>query len=146
MGVLAVAALLALGAVGCSKAPPPQSDLVDALVTSGVPKTQASCAAKAVYSTLTDKQVRDVIDRGASGVPKNDPNRSDDPNDRLTQALSACRTAVEDTTPPATTTTVPVATTRGASINTTAGTGSTTGTSVPPADGTGADASTTTAP
>ncbi|MCU1355404.1 MAG: hypothetical protein JWM89_822 [Acidimicrobiales bacterium] len=125
-------AVLGFGAAACSKPIPPQSDFVDALRRSGIPAVEARCTAKAVYSTLSESELREVIARGASGVPKNDPASTKDHTDRLTLAITACRTAAESSEPtrqgvPATTAPA-TTTTAGASFGPTA-------TSTPPADG-----------
>ena len=124
--------LLGFGTASCSKPIPPQSDFVDALRRSGIPAAEARCTARAVYSTLSESEVREVIARGASGVPKNDPASTKDHADRLTLAITACRTAAESSEPagagvPATTAPL-TTTTAGASFGPTA-------TSTPPADG-----------
>lgn len=109
----------------CGSSPPPKAELVDALRTSGIPATQARCAVDAIYATLSDEQVAQLVERGAGGVPKEDPDRTDDPTDRLTRAIARCRedATTEPITGPgeATTTSAP------ADSTTTAGASSTTG-------------------
>lgn len=106
---LLAAVLVVLGA-GCSQDPPSQADLADALITSGVSKPQADCVAKAVYANLTKAQLEQLVERGSGGVPKNDPNRTDDTADRLTQAMARCQSAGQETSSDPTQTEPPVTT------------------------------------
>jgi hypothetical protein len=135
--VALAASVVVLAAAGCSKSVPPQDEYVKALVTSGVPAAEARCTARAAYRILSKSELKDLIDRGSSGVPKNDPDNSTDHADRLAIAMGKCHDQaasheptggpIDGTTSPTTTTTV-VPSTSGASINTTAPTA--------PADGT----------
>jgi hypothetical protein len=93
---------------------PPKSDVVKGLHEAGIPEAEARCAVDAIYSSLSKDQIHDLIDRGAGGVPKNDPDSTTDATDKLTQALAKCQAAAvgdEPTGGPATTTTAPPETT-----------------------------------
>ena len=93
------------GAVSCAD-PPPSDDLVEALERSGLPAEQARCAADAIYEHLDDDQIAEIAERGPSGAPRDDPERTDDPMDLVREDMSKCR-ALGPTT---TTTTAPSST------------------------------------
>lgn len=124
-----VAAAVLAGA-GCSSPPPDRATMVQALRTSGIPAAQARCAAAAIYDNLTDAQVRQLVDRGAGGTPKDDPTRTDDALDKLNAAMSSCRGLTEPAASGETTGAV-TTTTAGASIGTAADT-SVSSTTAPP--------------
>lgn len=99
---LAAAAVVAVVAVtGCSKAPK-QDELVDALMRAGLDRTEAQCAAAAVYDNLSKDQIEAITERGASAVldDGNDPN---EPIDKARREISECRTNYDVTTTSATT-------------------------------------------
>ena len=100
-----LAALLgaSLGLAGCSNHPvPPRSDMVDGLVSAGIPRKEATCATDAIYDSLSRTQVSQLIDRGAGGVPKDDPSSTNDATDKLTRALAKCQAAASTDTVPTT--------------------------------------------
>lgn len=103
---LALGAALLLGA--CSSKAPSQPELVDALVTSGVPKSEATCAARAIDSTLTEEQIALIVERGGGGAPRDDPNTTTDPMDKVRAALTKCRDAAPPPPTTSTTSTLPV--------------------------------------
>ena len=107
--VAALALAVTLGAMAvlgaCAKTPT-DPQLVDALVKSGIPKAEATCASKAIHASLTKAQIARIVERGSSGAPQDDATRTDDPLDKVRAALTTCRdTAAALTT---TTSTVPV--------------------------------------
>ena len=114
---LLVAIALGVGAAACSTATPSRDDLVDALVTSGLSKAESACAADAVVDNLTDDELAEIVERGGSGAPRDDPKDADDTMDKLRTALNVCRdqAAATSTTVPApsttTSTTIPAAST-----------------------------------
>ena len=105
-----VAILAVLAAVVLPKAfehpVPSERELAAALQDSGIARAQARCVASAVYDSLDDDQLRDLIERGASGAPKDDPDREGDAADRLAKAMERCR-QLDAADPPATSTTTP---------------------------------------
>jgi hypothetical protein len=122
-------ALVLVGA-GCSSPPPDRAEVIQALRTSGIPAAQARCAADAIYDNLTNSQIRQLVDRGNGGTPKDDPTRTDDTLDKLNAAMAKCRAL----TVAPTATSVPTdatTTTAGASIGTAADTGASSTTSPP---------------
>lgn len=94
------------GAVSCAD-PPSSDDLVEALERSGLPAEQARCAADAIYEHLDDDQIAEIAERGPSGAPRDDPERTDDPMDLVREDMSKCRVLGPTTT---TTTTAPSST------------------------------------
>jgi hypothetical protein len=122
-------ALVLLGA-GCASSPPDRAVVIRALRTSGIPAAQAHCTADAIYANLTDQQIRQLIDRGAGGTPKDDPTRTDDALDKLNAAMAKCRALTEPPTVGSTTGDT-TATTAGASIGTAADTSASSTTSPP---------------
>lgn len=95
------------GAVSCAD-PPSSDDLVEALERSGLPAEQARCAADAIYEHLDDDQIAEIAERGPSGAPRDDPERTDDPMDLVREDMSKCRVLGPTTT--TTTTTAPSST------------------------------------
>ena len=85
------AALLAVGAGACRTETPTNQELTEALVASGLSEEVASCTADAVLETLSDDEVRLLVERGAGGAPRDDPGDDDDSADRLRRALDECR-------------------------------------------------------
>lgn len=77
--------------LGCAKSTPDRSEMVEALRTSGVPASEARCAVDAIFANLTNEQVRQLVERGAGGTPKDNPARTDDAYDKLTKAMTTCR-------------------------------------------------------
>lgn len=94
---LALSAVVLIGA-GCSSAPPDRAQVVRALRTSGIPAAQARCTADAIYDNLTDEQVRQLVERGNGGTPKDNPTRTDDALDKLNAAMVTCRDLGSPTT------------------------------------------------
>lgn len=125
------AAALVLAGAGCSSPPPDRAAVVQALRTSGVSAAQARCTTAAIYDNLTGQQVRQLVERGNGGTPKDDPARTDDALDKLNAAMAKCRALTEAPTvgPAAGGVTT---TTGGASIGTAADTGESTTTTSPP--------------
>ena len=77
----------------CSSPVPSRTELVTALETSGIPRSQATCAADAILKNLSHDQVQLIVERGGGGVPPDDPKRTDDPSDKVRAALGVCRDA-----------------------------------------------------
>lgn len=90
-----VAIALVVGLAACSAGAPSRDELVDALVTSGMERSLAECAADAFTTTLTDDELDLLAERGPSGLPADDPARTDDANDQLREAMTACRTSAD---------------------------------------------------
>lgn len=88
MGPVAAAAALVLG--GCSQVPS-RGELVHALEASGLPAAKAECAADAVLEELTDDEIIELVERGPAGAPRDDPDSTDDPSDRVRAALAECQ-------------------------------------------------------
>lgn len=103
---VALVAMGALGVAGCSSKAPANEEIVEALVTSGLPEDVATCAADALTDTLSEEQLAQLTERGGGGAPVDDPARTDDTADQLRDAMSRCRTLFESSTT-TTTTTVP---------------------------------------
>ena len=96
----------ALSLTGCGSSTPTEAELVNSFKLAGMSSSQASCAADAIFDTLNGDQVAEIIERGPSGVPYDDPKRTDDDMDRVRAALAKCRAAAEsETTGTSTTTT-----------------------------------------
>lgn len=95
--VLLVAVGLAVVATACAKPVPSRAELVGALETSGIAPSEATCAADAILKNLSKDQVALIVERGSSGAPADDPNRTDDPSDKVRAALAACRAAAVTT-------------------------------------------------
>lgn len=84
--------------VACSASTPKRDQLTDALGRSGIPNPVATCVADALVSDLSDDQLDQLVEFGAAGAPKDDPERADDAADRLREALAACREELPTTT------------------------------------------------
>ncbi len=111
LGAIAFAAAsLAISLTGCGSSSPSEADLVRSLKLTGMSSSEASCAADAIFTTLSDDQVAQIIERGPSGVPYDDPARTTDDMDRVRAALAKCRAAAEPETID-TSTTMPVTST-----------------------------------
>jgi hypothetical protein len=82
-----------VGLAACGAGAPSSGELADALVTSGLERPLAECAADALTTTLTEDELALLAERGPSGLPADDPERTDDASDQLRDAMSACRTA-----------------------------------------------------
>lgn len=108
VAAVAVAAIALVALAGCSTPAPANDDIVDALVSSGLPEDVATCAADALTDTLTDDQLAELTERGGGGAPTDDPARTDDTADQLRDAMSRCRTLYDAST---TTTTAPAGST-----------------------------------
>lgn len=97
--VTAVLVLMAsTGAGACSASTPDRAELTDALATSGLPQDVARCAADALVSELSQEELDVLVERGNGGVPVDDPDRDDDPADRLRAALAGCQELLPTTT------------------------------------------------
>lgn len=94
---LAVAGF-ALSLTGCGSSTPTEAELVNSFKLAGMSSSQASCAADAIFDTLDGDQVAEIIERGPSGAPYDDPKRTDDDMDRVRAALAKCRAAAEPET------------------------------------------------
>ncbi|MEZ5180877.1 MAG: hypothetical protein R2702_03235 [Acidimicrobiales bacterium] len=95
LGSAAVAlALLA----GCSTEAPGRDEIARSLRASGFSVEAADCAADALVDNLSDDQIAELAERGGGGAPVDDPNRTDDPADKVREAMNACRPLVEGTT------------------------------------------------
>ncbi|MBX3287108.1 MAG: hypothetical protein KF703_17300 [Actinobacteria bacterium] len=119
--VLAVVAL-GVGATACGTKPPSRQELVDSLVTSGLPKSESTCAADAIYDNLSSDEIAEIVERGGSGAPRDDPQDANDTMDKLRAALGVCRDQAA-----ATSTTVPSSSTTSTTVP-----GSSTTTTTPP--------------
>ncbi len=95
-----------VGAAGCSTPAPKEQDLSDALVDSGLSRKVSDCTAKALTGSLSSSELAEITERGAGGVPVDDPKKSGENIDDLTKALSTCRDLQVASQP---TTTVPLA-------------------------------------
>ena len=104
--VVPVAVAMAVVA-GCSTDTPSSGELTDALVDSGLSEEVASCTAEAVLDTLSDDEVRLLVERGAGGAPQDDPDDDDDSADRLRLALDECRALLAEEQPAPTTEVTP---------------------------------------
>ena len=113
---------------GCGASAPSRAELVRSLKRSGMPAAEASCAAGAIFATLSDKQVAEIVQRGGSGAPYDDPKRTDDDMDKVRAALTKCRNKAqpEPTAEALTTTTSAVPATSPSSTSLTSSTTSTT--------------------
>ena len=89
------AAGFALSLSGCGSSTPTEAKLVNSFKLAGMSSSEASCAAEAIFDTLDGDQVAEIIERGPSGVPYDDPKRTDDDMDRVRAALAKCRAATE---------------------------------------------------
>lgn len=89
LGVLVAG--LAVGSMACSGPTPSRAELVDALRDSGVPTPVARCTADAITDKLSKDQVAQIVERGPGGAPADDPDRTDDPIDKVRAALAVCR-------------------------------------------------------
>lgn len=108
LGALALAAAgLAMSLTGCGSSSPSDAQLVRSLKLAGMSSSEASCAADAIFTTLSDDQVAEIIQRGPSGAPYDDPTRTTDDMDRVRAALAKCRAAAEPETTGTSTTTIP---------------------------------------
>lgn len=136
LGVVVATGALVLVLVACGSSPSKRS-FADALVTSGIPRAEATCTADALYKTLTKSQVQQVIDRGLGGIPKDDPDDATDAATKLSNAVATCRNDAANaasaseqattTTAATASTTTPASTTSGAAFTTTSGRSSTSG-------------------
>ncbi len=105
-GALALAASgFALSITGCGSSTPTEAELGNSFKLAGMSSSQASCAAAAIFDTLDGDQVAEIIERGPSGVPYDDPKSTDDDMDRVRAALAKCRAAAESETTGTNTTT-----------------------------------------
>ncbi|WP_421120305.1 hypothetical protein ACE2AJ_02995 [Aquihabitans daechungensis] len=93
------------GAAGCATPAPEEQELSDALVSSGISRKVADCTAAALTDSLSSSDLAEITERGSGGVPVDDPEKTDEDIDKLTQAMSACRDLHIASEP--TTTTVP---------------------------------------
>ena len=113
LGALALAATgLAMSLVGCGSSPPSEAQLVRSFKLAGMSSSEASCAADAIFTTLSDDQVAEIIQRGPSGAPYDDPASTSDDMDRVRAALDKCEAAAQPGTPgtSTTTSTIPLST------------------------------------
>ncbi len=97
---VAIAVLLGLGMAACGADAPSRSELVQLFETSGIPAAQSRCAADAILDTLSTKQVESIVQRGSSGAPLDDPDRTDDAADKVRDALATCRAETPATVTP----------------------------------------------
>lgn len=104
-GVVLAAALL--GAAGCSAPAPSEEELSDALVDSGLSRKVADCTASALTDSLTESELAEITERGSGGAPVDDPKKTNESADKLTEAMAACR-ELQIASQPTTTTAVPV--------------------------------------
>lgn len=106
----ALGGALALLVTACSTPTPSRTELADALEDSGIPADVARCTAEAITESFDEDQLAQIVERGPSGAPADDPDRTDDPADRVRDALAVCRAQLPTTTLPLATT-LPVVTT-----------------------------------
>ena len=81
------AVVLAVGilASSCGGGSAPTRDrLTDALVTSGLPRSQARCAANKIFSELDSGQRRQLAEQGSGALKEKT-------STKLSQALATCR-------------------------------------------------------
>ncbi|MCB0978662.1 MAG: hypothetical protein KDB02_14515 [Acidimicrobiales bacterium] len=94
--VVAAVVVAVVSITGCSKAPK-QDELVDALMRAGLDRTEAKCAAAAVYDNLSKDQIEAIAERGASAV-LDDSKNPNEPIDKARKEISECRTDYDVTT------------------------------------------------
>lgn len=92
------ACALSVGVAACAAPTPDRAELTDALAASGLPQDVARCAADALLSELSQEELDVLVERGNGGVPVDDPDRDDDPADRLRAALADCQELLPTTT------------------------------------------------
>lgn len=105
-----------VGMASCSTPAPKQQQLSDALVDSGFSRKVSDCAAKALTTSLSSSELSELAERGAGGVPVDDPKKANENVDKLTQAMATCRDLQVASAP--TTTTAPPEPEGGASTTT----------------------------
>lgn len=88
-----IAATLSAGVVlagaACATEVPSQRDLADALFDSGLNRELADCAAEAVVGTLSEDELRLLVERGSGAPPEGESAT------QVREALEACRTAAD---------------------------------------------------
>lgn len=96
-----------VGVRACSVTVPERDELVSSLMTSGLSEAVAECSADALFENLSDKELRQLTERGGGGAPVDDPNRSDDSSDKVRDAMTKCREMFDHEAASSTTTTEP---------------------------------------
>ena len=95
-------------AVGCSTDVPDRAQLTEALVHSGVDAEVAKCTADAIVDSLSEDELRLIVERGPAAGPVDDPEVKGETADKLNAALEPCVAAQRESELSASTTTTTI--------------------------------------